>query len=115
MARHKPDALINFNVQVAGFLDALKVRIPDDLGLVLPYPLSVFPGAAHASVNRGGLGEKAAQVLTSLIECNERGVPALPVAYTITPIWHLGKTTRRIGPPVEMDYPALESIGMTLA
>lgn len=113
--QHKPDALINFNVQVADFLNKLKIRIPEDLGLVLPYPLSVFPEAAHASVNRSGLGEKAAQVLTSLIECNERGVPSLPVAYTITPIWHRGKTTRQIGPPVEMDYPALESIGMTLA
>ena len=89
-------------------LSTLKLRIPEDLGLVLPYPMAGFPNAMCASVNRLGLGEKASQVLSWLIESNERGIPPLPIAYTVAPLWNSGGTTRRVGPPLKMIYPNLE-------
>lgn len=115
MDRNKPDALINLSPKIGELLKKLEIEVPENLGLVFPYPLDIFPCAMRASVNRDGLGSKAAQVLAFLIESNEKGIPALPIAYTITPIWHRGQTTRKVGHPVRMDYPALNEIGITLA
>jgi hypothetical protein len=83
------------------FLGNRKLRIPEDIGYVLPYDFE--EGAlqfAHSEGRQEVAGALAVEYLSGMLLRNELGVPAMPVSLLISPGWEPGNTVRKVGPPV---------------
>lgn len=91
--REKPDVVIaTAPHDIRQWITSLGRRIPDDVGLVslsapqLGDPMSgIFQHAAE-------LGVRSVDLLVTLLERNELGVPALPVSMLVDGVWNPGAT-----------------------
>jgi LacI family transcriptional regulator len=72
--KYKPDAILTDVKEVRGWLTKIKCRVPDDIGLAA---LSVLDGNASAGIDQNSreIGRAAVQLLISLINHNQHGVP----------------------------------------
>lgn len=77
-------------------IEQSKLRVPDDIGLAA---LSVpAPGHAHSGVYQNGqlIGENAMDLLISMVERNERGLPVQAVTMMVEGCWNEGRTLRPV-------------------
>ncbi len=97
--RHKPTAIICHISEVRGWLEALGKSVPADVSLAT---LSrVFdPDWSGIDQQEEQIGMRAVELLVSLFQNGERGVPGTPLRMLIEGRWCEGDTTRRLGPPV---------------
>lgn len=102
--REQPEVVIETAPHSARqWLEARGRRIPGDIGIVsLSAPAL---GASETGIyqNAGQIGLRAVDLLVSLLERNEAGVPALPDTLLVNGTWNPGRTVRM----QDRDVPAL--------
>lgn len=107
LQKYQPDVLlisyaVEFYTLVLSWLDALGLRMPQDIGVVmlcLPDKNYLPPGLPDFS----GIDERLPQLaarsvdfLVNLLENFEAGVPALPMRHLMQGKWHEGTTVRPV-------------------
>ena len=105
--KHRPDVLLisyayEFYAIVIGWLDALGLRMPQDIGaimLCLPdknYLPPGFPDIAGIDERLPQLAGRSVDFLVQLLENFEAGVPELPMRHLMQGKWHEGTTVRAL-------------------
>jgi len=94
--RHRPDVIIDADERnVMDQLSKVGLRPPDDLS-VLSLSAPTMGGPISGCVQDGqAMGAAAIDLLISMIERNETGVPAMPVTLSTYSAWNPGETLRR--------------------
>ena len=90
-ARYRPDALLSLTGDEKGWMDALGIRVPADLGLACvnrPHN-SVFSGVEE---NHEAVGAVAADLLIHQIQSNERGLATHPRLVLLEGTWVEGNS-----------------------
>ena len=97
LLREKPDVIITYNAElVEQFLSRLKMRVPQDIGLVSLSCPSV-PHRVSGIYQHGELiGTTALDVLVGKIERHERGLPDQAVTTMVVGRWNPGETLRSL-------------------
>ena len=95
--RHKPDVIVSQQVKIIEWLQSLGRNVPKDVGfahLNCPDASGRFAGVYQNSVV---IGRAAVDFLVSMIQRNERGVPALAHTLLVEGSWVDGVTVRKSG------------------
>ncbi len=95
LKRHRPDVIIDSSERnVMNQLQAAGLRVPDDIG-VMTLSAPVAGGPLSGCVQGGlAMGAAAIDLLITLIERNETGVPPAPVTLSTAATWNPGETLR---------------------
>ncbi|MDQ8194693.1 LacI family DNA-binding transcriptional regulator [Coraliomargarita sp. SDUM461004] len=101
---HRPDAIICGQNKCVEFLQAMGISIPKDVGYVAPFKANLDQ-FAHADGRQEDSGQKAVEILSGMIDRNERGIPESRMIHTVEPLWNSGKTVLRQGAAVPLEYP----------
>lgn len=95
---YKPQALIvHDSVFLENARECLKVRVPDDVGMVCLHGTS--KGYACVDQNNREIGIAAVDLIVSMLHRNERGVPEVPRHVLIGSTWRNGSSVRRVNVP----------------
>lgn len=91
LKNNKPDAILTDVGELRGMLEAVKCQVPQDVGLAV---LSVLDGNADAGIDQNSkeIGKAAVQLLISLINHNECGVPNICREVLVEGKWVNGST-----------------------
>lgn len=91
LKKHKPDAILEDDLNVPAALRKLGYRVPEDIGVAT---LSVLDGSSDAGIyqNPEDVGRAAVQLLISLIHHSERGIPSVCREVLIEGKWVDGKS-----------------------
>jgi len=91
---NRPDAILTDVSELRGLLQDIGCKVPQDIGLAA---LSVLDGNADAGINQNSyeIGRAAVQLLISLINHNERGVPKICRELLVEGQWVNGSTLPR--------------------
>lgn len=90
----RPDAIITSNYLFPAYLEELGVRVPDDLGLAVVFKRVKPDNFAGIDQNVDRTGAAAMDVLVSMIQRNESGVPRHPLQTLVEGRWVEGETVR---------------------
>jgi LacI family transcriptional regulator len=94
--KNKPDVIFTLYHEVKRWLHDLGMRVPEDVGLI-QYEWRGDHGEWAGMDQRNDLvGEAALDMLISMVQHNERGIPPNPLATMIGSQWIDGTTVRRI-------------------
>jgi len=94
LRRHRPDALVTVHYLARRLRAELGARIPAEVGVAL---VSVVDGVrefAGIDEHSVGIGQVATDLLVSLVERGETGVPSYPQRVLIKGQWQNGETLR---------------------
>lgn len=95
MKKHRPDALISFDAYVPEWITKrLKLRIPEDVGLVVHDWVGSLAGLAGIDHRRAEVAAAAVDLIATQLMQNERGIPAVPRQILIPPRWVEGGSVR---------------------
>ncbi|MFA6287233.1 MAG: LacI family DNA-binding transcriptional regulator [Opitutaceae bacterium] len=97
MHRHRPDVVISFHASVPQWLrDGLKLRIPEDVGLVVHDWVDEPGMAGFAGINhrRSHVAAAAVDLVATQLRHNEQGVPEVPRQILIPPLFVDGPSIR---------------------
>ena len=95
LERHRPDIVIGHQNELLEWLSESGVRVPEDVGFAhLDCPALTGP-LSGIYQNGPEIGVAAADTLITMLQRNERGVPALPRTLLIEGRWAQGTTTRK--------------------
>jgi DNA-binding LacI/PurR family transcriptional regulator len=91
LSQHQPDAILTDVGQMRGTVAKVGYEVPADLGLAV---FSVLDGGADAGIDQNSreIGRAAVQMLISLINHNERGIPDICRELLIEGRWVNGST-----------------------
>ncbi len=93
--RHRPDVIISFDTYVPEWLTRkLKLKIPDDVGLVVHDLLEHHTNFAGINHRRPQVAAAAVDFLATMLVQNERGVPPIPRQVLVPPAWVDGPSIR---------------------
>jgi LacI family transcriptional regulator len=92
----KPDAVISHSYEPMEWLDSLGIKVPDDLGFVYLNCETQDGPISGIYQNGAVVGRAAVEFLISMIQRNERGIPALAHSILIDGSWVEGSTVRRV-------------------
>ncbi|MFA6287129.1 MAG: substrate-binding domain-containing protein [Opitutaceae bacterium] len=97
--RHRPTAIISTVSEVKTWLEGAAVNVPNDVSLAT---LSrIFdPGWSGIDQQEKEIGARAVELLISLFQSGERGVPATPLRLLVEGRWIDAGTVKKIGPPM---------------
>lgn len=97
--RHQPTAIVATFAEARTWLEATGRRVPDDVGLAT---LSRIQQPTWSGIDQQEreIGARAVELLISIFQSGERGVPATPLRLLVEGRWIDGGTVRPIGPPV---------------
>lgn len=93
--KNKPDVILCQQPEILEWLDKLKVKVPDDVGIAhlnCPDDSGEFAGIYQ---NGRVIGEVAIDFLVGMVQRNERGVPDLAHSILVEGTWVDGKTIRK--------------------
>ncbi|MDB6128479.1 MAG: ccpA 2 [Verrucomicrobia bacterium] len=96
--KYRPDAFIAANYQMAALTEMLKLKIPERVGVALVAVLDGFRQYSGIDENSVGIGRTATDVVVSMIEHSETGIPLNPQRMLIRGRWHEGSSLRRAYP-----------------
>ncbi len=99
LRRHRPDALLTNFWSVDQWLRELGVAVPRELGLTYLSVTDRSPTLSGINENSHAIGEAALDLLATMIQRNEFGIPAIPRRIMIEGYWVPGKTVRRVNKP----------------
>ncbi len=92
---HRPDAIISFDTYVPEWLTRrLKLKIPDDIGVVVHDWLECQTNFAGINHRRPQVAAAAVDLLATMLVQNERGVPPIPRQVLVSPAWVDGPSIR---------------------
>jgi LacI family transcriptional regulator len=102
-ARWQPDALLTLYGHESAWLEILGLRAPRDLGLAC---LIRPPGSALAGINDryDQIGAATVELVASKIAFNQYGIPAQPKIILVEGHWLDGKSLRRVGPALPLEF-----------
>lgn len=109
LARYKPDAVLTNFTNTSECMKELKVAVPADMGLAYLSETKLEAGLSGVNENAFVVGEVAIELVASMIQRNEFGIPAASRCIMIDGFWVEGRTVRRVNKPVEDLVPALDS------
>ncbi len=92
LEKNRPDVLFTLYHEVERWLAELGVRVPQDIGLIQYEWRSQHPEWAGMDQRNDLVGEAAMDMLISMVQRNERGVPEHPRATMIGAAWVDGTT-----------------------
>ena len=100
LVNYRPDAIISELAELRGMLEALGLRVPDDVGLAAT---SVLDGNADAGIDQHSdeIGRLAVDTLIELIYFNEMGLPRICREVLIDCDWRDGSSL-----PIRTEVPA---------
>jgi len=87
LQRECPDVLLILYNNVRDWLEQLKMRVPEDIGLIQLEWRATNPEIAGMNQHNDLTGEAAVEMLVGLIHQNQRGIPDFPRATLIGPSW----------------------------
>lgn len=89
--KHRPDAVLTDLVELRSWLENVGCKVPQDIGLAA---LSVLDGNADAGIDQNSkeIGKAAVQLLISLVNHNECGIPKICRELLIEGSWVDGST-----------------------
>jgi LacI family transcriptional regulator len=91
--KQQPDVLIAYSDSLVE-IESLGYKVPQDLGFA---SLATYPHNSHisgADQNDFLIGQTAVNVLVSMINHQERGVPQVPIRTMVDSVWFPGETLR---------------------
>ena len=91
LEEQKPDVIMIYE-PVSDWLDALKIRVPRDLGVVYLHSTKKSQTGLLPDVNL--LCKEAVHLLIRMVEGGEWGLPSRPRSHRFRNIFNLGRTTR---------------------
>jgi LacI family transcriptional regulator len=92
--KHQPDVIVCLHEEVKAWLAAMKVRVPEDVGLVHLDRTPEMAGWAGMDQRNEMVGMAAIDVIVGQIHRNETGMPASPRVMTVQSAWVAGETVR---------------------
>lgn len=95
---YTPDVLLTLHLDVRSWLDRLKLSVPGDVGLVHLERNRFTNDWAGMDQHNDIAGEAAVDMLVSMLQNNETGIPAFPRATLIGATWAAGSTVREQPP-----------------
>jgi len=95
--RYQPDVVFTLYNAVIGRLEKLKLRIPEDIGVIQLEWRTSRPHIAGMDQHNTVTGAAAVDMLINQIHNNERGVPEFPLSTLIGSTWIDGKTVQVSG------------------
>ena len=109
--KFKPDALMTDQTQIPDLLQRIGCKVPEDIGLAT---FSILDGSTDAGIDQQSqeIGRAAAQMLISLINHNERGIPEVCRELLIDGRWVDGRT---LPPRDEASQPMVKANSSTKA
>lgn len=96
--KHRPDVILTLYNVVQDWLKKFGVEVPRDVGLVQLERRRGNLDWAGMDQHNDLTGEAAVDMLVSMLNNNESGVPAFPRATLISGSWTDGKTVRQLAP-----------------
>ncbi len=94
LRRHKPDALIAANYQAALLTEAFKLSVPGKIGVAMVAIIEGFHEFSGIDENSVRIGRTAAEVVVSMVEHSETGIPLHPQRILVQGRWHEGSSLR---------------------
>ena len=94
LRRHRPDALIAANYQASTLIETFKLGVPGEIGLAMVAVIDGFQQFSGIDENSVGIGRTAAEVVVSMVEHSETGVPLHPQRVLVQGRWHEGSSLR---------------------
>jgi len=105
--RNKPKVIIGpFGSSIGNWLESAGISIPGEVQLIslaCPRPGHRVTGIYE---NSHGIGAKAVQMVISMIEHTEKGIPSAPSTLSLEGIWNPGSTVKR--PWIELPISQVE-------
>ncbi len=95
---HQPDLILTFYRETKSWLEEIGVRVPDDTGIILLDYLNGVTHWSHMDQHDRLVGADAVNLLVSMLQLNESGIPATPRATFRRATWSPGLTTRVAAP-----------------
>jgi LacI family transcriptional regulator len=104
---HQPTAIITTFSQSIAWLTEAGLKVPEDVSVAT---LSCIqqPGWSGISQQERTIGARAVELLISIFQAGERGVPDTPLRMLVEGKWQDGNTVRKIGDPAQEVLAALE-------
>src|SRR5690606_20037026 len=97
MKEHRPDALITFDSYIPDWIERrLKLKIPDDVGLIVHDWTEEMSGLAGIDHRRNHVASAAVDLVATQLMHNEAGVPEVPRQILIPPVFVNGPSVRPI-------------------
>ncbi len=99
--RYQPDAILTLHDEIKGWLEAARVRVPQDLGLV---HLDCGPDQEDWTgmrQNHESVGSAAIDTVIGQLHRNEIGIPPFQKCTFTNSTWLPGTTVRRLNDPAE--------------
>ncbi len=91
MTKNKPDAMVVSDIALLDWFAEMKIRIPEDLGVV---PLERLPGYACLDQKPNMVGAAAIDLIVNMIQRNEPGLPGDPKVVMVEGAWVEGPSVR---------------------
>lgn len=92
--RHKPDVLVTHDESVFEWLDRLRLRVPEDIGVAAAALHGLPPECSGLNENNEVVGALAVDLVVEMIHKNQKGVPEIPVTTLVEGSWVDGTTLR---------------------
>ena len=92
MDEQKPDVILTLYNEVRGWLQALNFNVPRDIGLIQLEWREADSGWAGMNQRNDVAGEAAIEMVVSMIQNGEQGIPSFPRATLIGSTWVNGGT-----------------------
>lgn len=92
--REKPDLILTLYNVVRDWLDAMKLRVPRDIGLIQLEWRRENPDWAGMDQHNDMVGEAAVEMVINMIHNHPPGPPIFPLATLIGSSWVPGRTTK---------------------
>lgn len=93
MTKNKPDAMVVSDIALLEWLKDMKIRIPEDMGVV---PLERLPDYACLDQKPHMVGAAAIDLIIGLIQRNETGLPADPKVVMVEGAWIDGPSLKPV-------------------
>jgi LacI family transcriptional regulator len=94
LRKYRPDALIAATYQSSVLTDTLNLKIPEEMGVAMVAVLDGFRQFSGIDENSVGIGRTTSDVVVSMVEHSETGIPPHPQRILIRGRWHEGTSLR---------------------
>jgi LacI family transcriptional regulator len=93
--KNRPDVIVCLHHELAAWLAAMRVKVPDDVGLIHLDRTAEMEGWAGMNQSNEMVGIAAIDMIVGQIHRSETGIPAFPRAMMVESAWVAGETVRR--------------------
>lgn len=94
--RYRPDVVLSTQLKALTWIKELGFRVPEDVGFIDLDCMDATGARAGVCQNHADVGAVSVDVLTRMIQQNERGIPPIPQTIYLDGAWVDGKTVKAI-------------------